>query len=221
MRKKSWLSWSSGKDSAWSLYQLLQNPEYDVTGLFTTVNAKYARVAMHSTRLEILYKQAELLNLPLHIVELPEPCSNEIYESKMLQLIEKAQAAKVTHMAFGDLFLEDIRDYRLKALEDSGIEAIFPLWQQPTANLAQIMINNGLKAIITCVDTQQLSEEFIGRAYNAEFLADLPAEIDPCGENGEFHTCVYAGPFFFDELQLLRGKKHWSGPFCFIDLILP
>jgi uncharacterized protein (TIGR00290 family) len=214
------LSWSTGKDSAWTLYKLFQSKKYQVTTLFTTVNQKQDRVAMHSTRSSILSVQAKSLGLHLEIVEIPEPCSNIEYESAMKNLIEKSKIFGIKKMAFGDLFLTDIRQYRESQLKQKNIEGLFPLWGQDTKLLANEMIDGGLKAIITCVDTSQLSENFLGREFDKSLLDDLPDSVDFCGENGEFHTCVYDLPMFSKPINFKLGKKHVSGQFHFIDVSL-
>ena len=190
------LSWSSGKDSAWSLYVLQHAPEYRVCGLLTTVNAASDRVAMHSTRRELLEAQAASAGLPLHIIRLPSPCSDEIYEAQMQGAYSSAVTRGVGAMAFGDLFLEDIRVYRERGLAGSGIKPVFPVWKLPTDVLVREMIAAGLRSRVVCVDPQKLPAEFAGRNVDEQFLRDLPAYVDPCGENGEFHTFVYDGPMF-------------------------
>ena len=219
-QKKVWLSWSSGKDSAWTFYQLQQDPEINLAGIFTTINQHRNRVAMHATRYSLLQAQADQMQIPLHIINIPEPCDNPTYEAVMLKLLQEAQQANVTDIAFGDLFLEDIRQYRINNLKATNINPIFPLWQQPTKELALTMIANGLKAIITCVDSKQLPAEFVGREFDTQLIDDLPDTVDPCGENGEFHTFVYAAPMFKEPLQCERGRHHQSGQFHFIDLKL-
>jgi len=220
VQKNIWLSWSTGKDSAWTLYQLQQDPHSTLSGIFTTINHKRNRVAMHGIRYELLCEQAKQMHLPLHIINIPEPCDNNTYETAMKKLITQAQQADVTHMAFGDLFLEDIRQYRIDNLLATDIIPLFPLWQQPTKELAMTMIENGIKAIITCVDTKQLPAEFLGREFDHDFLNDLPDHVDPCGENGEFHTFVYAAPMFNKTIPCQLGRQHQSGQFYFIDLLL-
>ena len=214
----TWLSWSSGKDSAWTLYQLQNSSNYKVDKLFTTINKKYGRAAMHGTSLDILKAQAQAAELPIEIIELPDPCDNATYLSIMSEFVCKAEELKLATMAFGDLFLQDIRNYREQNLESSSVAAIFPLWHQDTKNLAVAMIEHGLKAIICCVDTKQLPADFLGREFDNSFLSDLPASVDPCGENGEFHTCVYAGPMFKHNLPLQIGGIHTHGQFHWCQL---
>jgi uncharacterized protein (TIGR00290 family) len=190
------VSWSSGKDSAWSLYLLQQNPEFRVTGLLTTLNAAFDRVAMHSTRREVLQAQAAAAGLPLHVVPLPWPCSNAEYETAMRTACDAALASGVQAIAFGDLFLEDVRRYREERLSGTGLTPIFPVWKLDTRALAWEMIDAGVKARIVCIDPKKLPCEFAGRDLDEALLRELPDGVDPCGENGEFHTCVYAGPVF-------------------------
>ncbi len=219
MKKKTWLSWSSGKDSAWSLYRLRQQPDIEVTGLVTTVNERHQRVAMHAVRLCLLQAQAEAAGLPLHVVPIPSPCSNEAYEAAMRRLIEEAKQEGVTQMAFGDLFLEDIRAYRERQLSGTGITPLFPLWQIPTDRLAQEMIAGGLSAVITCIDPRHLAPTFAGRTFNASFLDDLPKEVDPCGERGEFHSFAVAGPMFRHPISVTVGEVVTRDGFVFADLL--
>jgi uncharacterized protein (TIGR00290 family) len=215
----TWLSWSSGKDSAWSLHEL-RRAGVPVTALFTTVNAAFDRVAMHAVRRELLAAQARAAGLPLHVIEIPYPCPNPDYERIMGTFVAEAKASGVTEMAFGDLFLADIRAYREQQLAGTGIAPIFPLWQRETRALAQEMIAGGLVAHLTCVDPSKLDRAFAGRAFDAALLADLPAGVDPCGENGEFHTFVSAGPMFCDPVQVRRGEVVERDGFVFADLAL-
>jgi uncharacterized protein (TIGR00290 family) len=217
--KRVLLSWSSGKDSAWALHLLRQQPAIEVVGLLTTINAEFQRVAMHGTRLSVLEAQAEATRLPLWVVPLPWPCSNEIYEQRMSDVCERAFCEKVNAMAFGDLFLPDVRAYREKQLKPTGLEPLFPLWEVPTAEFARTMIAGGLRARLTCVDTKQLSSEFAGREFDAALLNDLPTETDPCGERGEFHTCVYAGPMFATRLNLEAGEVVDRDGFVYADFL--
>lgn len=218
--KKVWLSWSSGKDSAWTLHTLRQDPEIDVVGLMTTVNTTHDRVAMHSTRREILEAQARAAGLPLHVIPLPWPCSNEVYERAMGEAVDAALARGVTRVAFGDLFLEDIRAYRVKQLEGTGLEPIFPIWLEPTPALARTIIDSGVEAYLTCVDPKKLPPSFAGRRFDRALLDDLPTDVDPCGENGEFHTCVVDGPMFRERIPVRGGDVVERDGFVFADLIL-
>jgi uncharacterized protein (TIGR00290 family) len=219
MQRRVVLSWSTGKDSAWSLHVLRQDPDTKVIGLLTTVNATHARVAMHSTRLALAQAQAEAVGLPLQLVPLPWPCPNEIYEREMRDAIADAVARGATHVAFGDLFLEDIRAYRIRQLEGSGLQPLFPLWGEPTAALARRMLDAGLVAVVTCVDPRQLPATFAGRTFDHAMLEDLPAGVDACGEHGEFHTCVLAGPMFRAPIRAAVGEIVERDGFWFADLV--
>lgn len=213
------MSWSSGKDSAWALHRLRQDPAIEVVGLLTTVNAAYDRVAMHGVRASILQMQADALGLPIWRIDLPDCCSNLRYEEAMHKAMERAVAAGVQALAFGDLFLEDIREYRECLLEGSGLQPLFPIWREPTTELAHRMIASGVRAILTCVDTRQLPALFAGRDFNAQLLDDLPEGVDRCGERGEFHTVVYAGPLFPRPLPLQVGQRVERNGFMFADVL--
>jgi len=217
-RKRVALSWSSGKDSAWSLHLLRQDPNIEVVALVTTLNEQFDRVAMHAVRRELLELQAQSLGVPLWTVPLPWPCSNQEYEARMRDLCTRAINAGVEAMAFGDLFLADIRAYREKQLAGTGLEPLFPVWQIPTDALARTMIASGLRAKITCVDPKVLPREFAGRDFDAQFLADLPPGIDPCGENGEFHSFVYDGPIFVQPLAVEVVQTVDRDGFVFADV---
>lgn len=214
------LSWSSGKDSAWTLHLLRQQPQYEVVGLLTTFNREANRVAMHGVRRELVQAQARAAHLPLRDVDLPSPCTNEDYERILREVCAKAVREGVDCIAFGDLFLREVRAYREKQLEGSGLEPIFPVWGIPTRQLAGQMIESGLRARLTCIDTQALTADFAGREFDHQLLADLPASIDPCGENGEFHSCVYAGPMFDRALPIEPGEIVTRDRFVFADLKL-
>jgi diphthamide synthase (EF-2-diphthine--ammonia ligase) len=194
------LSWSGGKDSAWALHLLRNDPDwssgYRVAGLLTTVNRHFARVAMHGFREELLDMQGKAAGLPIWKVPLPWPCSNEVYEGLMGEAFDRAVAEGIKGVAFGDLFLEDIRAYRVDRFAGTGLEPVFPCWQIPTEELARAMISAGVRAHLTCVDPKHLDRSFAGRVFDAQLLADLPAGVDPCGERGEFHTFVSASPAF-------------------------
>ena len=215
--KRVLLSWSSGKDSAWALHLLRHDPTIELVGLLTTLNTEFDRVAMHGTRRSILEAQAAVAQLPLWIVPLPWPCSNEIYELRMTEVCRRAIAERVDAMAFGDLFLQDVRAYREKQLKPTGLEPLFPLWEIPTDKLAREMIAGGLRAKLACVDTKQLPSTFAGRDFNESLLRDLPPATDPCGERGEFHSCVYAGPMFTAPLQIEPGEIVNRDGFVFAD----
>jgi uncharacterized protein (TIGR00290 family) len=217
--KNLWMSWSTGKDSAFAFSEIYKDPRFKVTGLFTTVNKDYGRVAMHSTREALLRRQAEALQLPLEIVNIPRDCSNEIYELKMSDLIKKALSAGVNAMGFGDLYLEDIRSYREKQLLGSGIEGVFPLWKRPTGELAREMIKTGIEAVLTCIDPSKLPSSFAGRYFNEQMLDELPKTVDPCGENGEFHTFVFASPNFNKRIDVIVGDQVERDGFVFADVL--
>jgi len=217
---KALLSWSSGKDSAWSLHVLRGRGEVEVAGLLTTVNEAYARVAMHAVRTELLEAQAEATGLPLWQIPLPNPCSNERYEEAMRGAVERAKAEDIGAIAFGDLFLADIRAYREERLRGSGVRPLFPIWARPTDELAREMIAAGLRARVTCVDPKQLPASFAGREFDVAFLADLPPGADPCGERGEFHTFVYDGPMFAHPVPVRTGEVVERGGFVFADLMV-
>jgi uncharacterized protein (TIGR00290 family) len=218
-KPKALLSWSSGKDSAWSLHLLRMRREVEVVGLLTTVNEAHARVAMHAVRVELLETQSKAIGLPLWPVAIPNPCSNAEYETAMAGAIERAKAEGITVMAFGDLFLEDIRRYREERLAGSGIEPNFPIWGLATDKLAREMINGGLRARVTCVDPRQLPKSFAAREFDGEFLADLPSTADPCGERGEFHTFAYDGPMFHYPVAVQTGEVVERDGFIFADLL--
>ncbi len=217
------LSWSGGKDSAWALHLLRQNPEYEVVALLTTLNEKFRRVAIHGFREELLDQQAASIGLPLWKVDLPFPCSNAEYESRMAQVCARAVAEGLHGVAFGDLFLEDIRAYRIEKLAGIGLEPIFPVWCPSlgisTAELARQMIAAGLRAHLTCIDPRSLHSSFAGRTFDAELLADLPAEVDPCGERGEFHTFAFAGPIFSRTLSVLPAETVERDNFIYAELV--
>ena len=215
--KRVLLSWSSGKDSAWALHLLRRDPAIELCGLLTTLNDEFQRVAMHGTRRSVLEAQAQAAQLPLWIVPLPWPCPNEVYEQRMAEVCNRAVAEGIDAIAFGDLFLADIRAYRENQLQPTGLEPLFPLWQIPTGVLAREMIAAGLRARLSCVDTKQLPAAFAGREFDETFLRDLPPEADPCGERGEFHTCVYAGPMFTSPLPLETGEIVDRDGFVFAD----
>jgi len=216
-RKRAWLSWSSGKDSAWSLEVVRRQGKFDVEALLTTVNSEYHRVAMHAVRESLLRAQAESAGVPLVTVPIPNPCPNADYEAAMAAAIGKARAEGVTHMIFGDLFLQDIRRYREDKLAGSGIEPVFPLWGLDTRLLAREMVDGGLRALLTCVDPRKLDPSFAGRYFDADLLADFPPEVDPCGENGEFHTLAFEGPMFLESIEFERGVVVERDGFVFAD----
>lgn len=218
-KHKTLLSWSSGKDSAWALHTLRQDPQIELAGLFCTVNQAFNRVAMHGVRVELLQRQADRLGLPLQIIDIPYPCSNEQYAQVMSEFVTQARAAGVTHFAFGDLFLEDVRRYREERLQGTGISPIFPLWGWDTRELSQTMVTAGLRSVLTCVDPKQLSKDFAGRIFDATLLRDLPADVDPCGENGEFHSFAFDGPMFAQAVDFTLGETVARDGFVFTDLL--
>jgi uncharacterized protein (TIGR00290 family) len=220
VKRRLILSWSSGKDSAWALHLLRQSCGYELAGLLTTLNAKFDRVAMHSTRRALLEAQAAAAGLPLHVVPLPWPCSNEHYESAMRTACTTILASGVEAIAFGDLFLEDVRRYREEKLQGTGLTPVFPVWGLDTRDLARQMIAAGLRARIVCVDPGKLPAEFAGRDFDEDFLRDLPAGVDPCGEKGEFHSFVYAGPIFRESIPIESGEVIERDGFVFADVRL-
>lgn len=215
--KRLLLSWSSGKDSAWTLHVLRQQGGIEIVAFLTTINSEFDRVAMHGTRRLVLEAQAQAAGVPLWSVPLPWPCSNEDYEQRMRKVCQRAVTERVDAVAFGDLFLQDIRSYREAQLQGTGLEPLFPLWQIPTARLAREMIAGGLRAKLTCVDTKQLPPSFVGREFDARLLDDLPESADPCGERGEFHTCVYSGPMFAQSISLESGEVVCRDGFAYAD----
>jgi uncharacterized protein (TIGR00290 family) len=212
------LSWSSGKDSAWALHLLRQTHPDAVAALLTTINEAVDRVAMHAVRHDVLAAQARATGLPLRVVRIPHPCPNEVYEARMAEAVADAVADGFTHVAFGDLFLDDVRRYREERLAGTGLEPLFPVWGLPTARLAEEMIEHGLQARLSCIDTRVLDAHFAGRPFDRALLNELPNNVDPCGENGEFHTCVIAGPMFDDALDVEIGETVAREPFIWTDL---
>ena len=217
--KRTMLSWSSGKDSAWTLHALRENPEIHVDGLFCTINENFERVAVHSVRVELLQKQADSVGLPIRLISIPHPCSNAEYEQIMGEFVEREKARGIEYLAFGDLFLDDIRQYREKLLSGTGVSPIFPIWGQDTRALSATMVASGLRAQIVCVDRSQLAAEFSGREFGAAFLADLPPTVDACGENGEFHSFAFDGPMFGREINVRKGETTTRDNFVFTDLL--
>ncbi|HWZ64082.1 MAG TPA: hypothetical protein VNX02_13745 [Steroidobacteraceae bacterium] len=216
---KAYVSWSSGKDSAYALWRARTTGLAEIAGVLTTLSEAYGRVAMHGVRDSLLERQIAALGLPALRVMLPTPCPNEIYEERFARACEELKAQGVRHIVFGDLFLEDIRAYRERQLDALGMQAIFPLWQRETSGLAHEMIASGLVAHLVCVDPRRLNAAFAGRRFDRELLQDLPAGVDPCGENGEFHTVVSAGPMFSAPIQVRRGEVVERDGFVFADVI--
>jgi uncharacterized protein (TIGR00290 family) len=218
-RPKALVSWSSGKDSAFALHCVRQGGEVEIAGLLTTVNSQFGRVAMHGVREALLDAQADALGLRCWKVPIPWPCTNAIYEAEVSRVLREAQREGVTHLVFGDLFLADLRAWREARLSEIGIQGLFPLWMRDTSQLAREMLASGLEATLTCVDPKKLSPSFSGRSFDAGLLADLPAEIDPCGENGEFHTFASAGPMFGRSIEVSVGETVERDGFVFTDLL--
>ena len=216
---KTLVSWSSGKDSAWMIHVLRKTPGIELGGLLTTVNGAAQRVAMHAVRVDLLETQAEALGLPLRQIPIPSPCPNEVYERAMAGAVRQALDEGFTHVAFGDLFLEDIRRYRETQLAGTGLTPLFPLFGADTAALARQMIAAGLRARLTCVDPRVLDRRFAGREFDAALLSDLPSSVDPCGERGEFHTFAYAGPMFRYPIAIEPGVVVERDGFVFADVL--
>lgn len=212
------LSWSGGKDSTLALQKLRRITENEVTGLLTTITEDYDRISMHGVRKDLLDKQAKRLELPLEVVSIPRDSSNSLYEERMGIALEKLKSEGVTNVAFGDLFLEDIRRYRERKLREIGMNAIFPLWRSDTTSLAHSFVSSGFRAVVCCVDTRRLDRSYCGAEFDDEFIGSLPPGIDPCGENGEFHTFVYDGPIFSSGIKMQRGETVVKDNFCFTDL---
>ena len=217
--RKTLLCWSSGKDCAWALHRLRSRDGADVVGLLTTLNGEARRVSMHAVREQLLEAQANAAGLPLTKISLPNPCSSEQYEALMANAMAAVKADGVTTVAFGDLFLEGIREYRCEKLAAVGMEAVFPLWGADTAELSREMVRRGLRAHVTCVDPKRLDASFCGRTYDEEFLDDLPPDVDPCGENGEFHTFAYEGPMFERPIGIVADENVERDGFVFADVV--
>jgi uncharacterized protein (TIGR00290 family) len=220
MKPKALIAWSSGKDSAWALHQARLSGEYEVVGALTTITENLDRVSMHGVRREILEAQLRAAKLPLMPVMIPFPCPNQIYEQRMAEVVETAHGQGVRKIIFGDLFLDDIRSYREEKMRGTGIEAVFPLWKIPTDELARDMIAGGLQARVVTLDPKKVPRELAGKAFDNDLLAGLPAGVDPCAENGEFHTCVVGGPMFERDIDVQVGEIVERDGFVFADLTL-
>ncbi len=218
-KMRTLLSWSSGKDSAWALHRLSMCAEIEVIGLFTTVNQAFNRVAMHAVRCELLQQQAQAAHLPLYIIKIPYPCSNELYAKRMRSFIKEAKSLQTDYFAFGDLFLEDVRRYREEQLVSTGIKPLFPLWHIPTDKLAQEMIDGGLRAKLTCIDPKKICRKNAGKEFDQTLLSGLPNSVDPCGEYGEFHSFAYDGPMFTQPIKVITGSTKERDGFVFCDLL--
>ncbi|WP_291869412.1 adenine nucleotide alpha hydrolase [Bradyrhizobium sp.] len=219
-KPKALISWSSGKDSAFALHEIRRSGEFDVVGALTTVTATFERVSIHGVRREVLLAQLDAAGLPPRIVPIPYPCPNETYEARMGEAVAQAVQDGITHIIFGDLYLADIRCYREQKLAGTGITPVFPLWQRPTLSLAHAMIASGLEAYLATVDLKYLPAEFAGRKFDSALLADLPDGVDPCGENGEFHTCVVAGPIFSRRIAVMTGERVERDGYAYCDLVM-
>ena len=219
MAAKTLIAWSSGKDSAWALHEARRSGEHEIVGALTTVTETFGRVSMHGVRAELLRAQLDAIGIPPIIVPIPFPCPNETYEARMATALSQAKAEGVTEVIFGDLFLEDVRAYREAKMAGTGVAPVFPLWGRPTEALARAMIDGGLKAQLVCVDLKAVPKSFAGRKFDAALLADLPAGVDPCGERGEFHTCVLAGPMFRRAIAANVGNVVERDGFAFADLV--
>jgi uncharacterized protein (TIGR00290 family) len=218
-RTKAVVSFSSGKDSALALHEVRRSGDVEVVGILTTITSAFGRVSMHGVRESLLDQQAEALALPCWKVPIPSPCPNEVYEREMTRGLGEIQKLGVTAAVFGDLFLEDIRRYRETKLAEVGMRGIFPLWGRDTADLAREMVDIGLCARLTCIDPKKLDRSFAGRSFDAAFLEDLPDNVDPCGENGEFHTFAWAGPMFKRPVSIEVGDVVERDGFVFADML--
>jgi uncharacterized protein (TIGR00290 family) len=216
---RAWVSWSSGKDSTYALHEVRRDPSVNVTGLLVTMNRAADRVAMHAVRRSLIEAQADRLRLPLHVVEIPSPCPNDVYERRMDEAMGTAVRGGVGSVVFGDLFLDDVRAYRERALADCDVRPLFPLWGRATKELAHEMIASGVRAVLTCVDPTKLPASFAGRHFDEELLADLPPDVDPCGERGEFHTFVWDAPGFASPIDVRTGAVIARDGFVFCDVV--
>lgn len=218
MAEKILLSWSGGKDSAMSLYEIQKRQDYEIAALLTTVTEGYDRISMHGVRRELLERQADSLGLPLEKIYIPRNASNEAYESRMRTILERYLKEGIDSVAFGDIFLEDLRQYREKNLAQIGMKGLFPIWRRDSAELARSFIGLGFKAVVVCLDSEALDQSFAGKVINQEFLGSLPPRVDPCGENGEFHSFVFDGPIFREKVRYSVGEVVLRDSFWFVDL---
>lgn len=219
-KQKTWMSWSTGKDSAFALFALRQEHNFKVTSLLTTITEPYYRVSMHGVREALLDQQAYQLGLPIQKIYIPNSCTNEIYQEKMKAGIKTARNIDISCISFGDIFLEDVKNYRIKMMNGTGIKPFFPLWGQCPKTLAHTIIQSGIKSVLTCVDLTKLPHSFLGREYNFDLLSELPANVDPCGENGEFHTFVYDSPLFMHSINIKHGECVTKDGFAFCDILI-
>jgi uncharacterized protein (TIGR00290 family) len=219
MKRRTLLTWSSGKDSAWALHLLRQDPGIDLLGLFTVMNEKFDRVSMHSTRRELLQRQADAVGLPLQTINLPDPCTNEQCDTIMREFVMQSAAQGVQCMAFGDLFLEDVRKYREDQVSGTGIDPVFPMWGIPTRKLAEQMLSAGLDAYVSSVDLKKLPARFAGKKWSRELISELPQDVDPCGENGEIHTIAVGGPMFRRPISITVGETVERNGFAYADIV--
>jgi uncharacterized protein (TIGR00290 family) len=219
MKRRTLLTWSSGKDSAWALHLLRQDPGIDLLGLFTVMNEKFDRVSVHSTRRELLQRQADAVGLPLQTINLPDPCTNEQCDTIMREFVMQSAAQGVQCMAFGDLFLEDVRKYREDQVSGTGIDPVFPMWGIPTRKLAEQMLSAGLDAYVSSVDLKKLPARFAGKKWSRELISELPQDVDPCGENGEIHTIAVGGPMFRRPISITVGETVERNGFAYADIV--
>ncbi len=219
MKEKILFAWSGGKDSALALHELLQNQHFEISAILTTVTSQYDRISLHGVRLSLLERQAESVGFPLEVVYIPRESSDEEYEEAMAEILQRQRGLGVSAVAFGDIQLEGVREYRERHMADIGMECLFPLWGKDTAVLARSFIRTGFKAVVTCVDTRILDRSFVGRMVDSDFLRALPSGVDPCGENGEYHSFVLDGPIFHQPISCTTGAVVARGSFCFCDIV--
>lgn len=218
-RPKALIAWSSGKDSAWALHEIRKDDTYEIVGALTTVTDDFGRVSMHGVREDLLRAQLDAARLRSIVVRIPHPCPNDVYEQRMAAVLAQAKSEGITHVVFGDLFLADIRSYRETRLSAVGMTAVFPLWQRPTGQLARDMISAGVVAHLATIDLAKLPSSFAGRRFDGALLSELPSDVDPCGENGEFHSFVAAGPMFTYPIEVVTGETVVRDGFAYADLM--